>query len=157
MLSLATTSEIKLLKNEQKNYETENIFVDLKSNNSKAKVIFIAHWDSKSQIYSSSIRILIFMIFAFGCLGLNITYFILSIVKIFISFDFPLLNHILLIISIVIVIIGCLNYFNKTTNNSPGAYDNAAAVGTVIELARYYKKVQGEILISFFYALVQKN
>jgi len=157
VLSLATTSKIKLLKNEEKNYETENIYVDLKSNNSKAKVIFIAHWDSKSQTFSSSIRILLFMIFAFGCIILYITYLILSIIKIFISFDVPLLTHILLVISIIIVVIGCLNYFNKTTNNSPGAYDNAAAVGTVIELARYYKKIQGEILISFFYALVQKN
>ncbi len=139
VLSLATTSKIKLLKNEEKNYETENIYVDLKSNNSKAKVIFIAHWDSKSQTFSSSIRILIFMIFAFGCIMLYITYLILSIIKVFISFDVPLLNHILLVISIIIVIIGCLNYFNKTANNSPGAYDNAAAVGTVIELARYYK------------------
>ncbi|MFX1572806.1 MAG: M28 family metallopeptidase [Promethearchaeota archaeon] len=139
VLSLATTSEIKLLKNEQKNYETENIFVDSKSNNSKAKVIFIAHWDSKSQTFPSSIRILIFMIFTFGCLGLYITYLILSIVKILISFDVLLLNHILLVMSIVIVIIGCLNYFNKTANDSPGAFDNATAVGTVIELARFYK------------------
>ena len=139
MLSLATTSKIKLLKNEEKNYETENIYINLKSNNSKAKIIFIAHWDSKSQTFPSSIRILIFMIFAFGCIMLYITYLILSIIKVFISFDVPLLNHILLVISIIIVIIGCLNYFNKTANNSPGAYDNAAAVGTVIELARYYK------------------
>lgn len=139
VLSLATTSKIKLLKNEEKNYETENIYVDLKSNNSKAKVIFIAHWDSKSQTFSSSIRVLIFMIFAFGCIMLYISYLILSIIKVFISFDVPLLNYILLVSSIIIVIIGCLNYFNKTANNSPGAYDNAAAVGTVIELARYYK------------------
>jgi len=125
VLGLATTSKIKLLKYEEKNYETENIYVCLKSNNSKAKVIFIAHWDSKSQTFSSSIRILIFIIFAFGCIILYIIYLILSIVKIFISFDVPLLTHILLVISIIIVVIGCLNYFNKTANNSPGAYDNA--------------------------------
>jgi aminopeptidase YwaD len=39
----------------------------------------------------------------------------------------------------MIAIIGALNYFNKTGNISPGAFDNAAGVGSLIELARYYK------------------
>ncbi len=36
--------------------------------------------------------------------------------------------------------IGAINYFNKTGNASQGAFDNAAAVGTIIELARYYRE-----------------
>ncbi|MHA1293171.1 MAG: M28 family metallopeptidase, partial [Promethearchaeota archaeon] len=38
-----------------------------------------------------------------------------------------------------LAIVGALNYFNKTGNKSPGAYDNAASVGTLIELANFYK------------------
>jgi Zn-dependent M28 family amino/carboxypeptidase len=35
--------------------------------------------------------------------------------------------------------IGALNYFNKTGNKSPGAFDNAAGVAVILELARFYK------------------
>jgi len=138
-LGLAASNKIHLLKNEKKNYETKNIYVNLKNNNSKIKIIFIAHWDSKSQTFSPSVRILIFMVFVFGNIIFNLIYLILSIIQIFIDFEILLLNHILLIICIVIAVIGGLNYFNKTDNNSPGAFDNSAAVGTIIELARYFK------------------
>ena len=39
-----------------------------------------------------------------------------------------------------VAIVSNLNYFNKTGNYSPGALDNAAGVGAVIELARYFKE-----------------
>jgi Zn-dependent M28 family amino/carboxypeptidase len=56
--------------------------------------------------------------------------------------DIPLLNNLLLDICLIIAIIGAFNYFNKTGNLSPGAFDNAAAVGSIIELAKYYKNNQ---------------
>jgi len=139
-LSVSVSTEIKLSKNPKYNYETENIYVNLKSKNSNCKVIFMGHWDSKSQTFSPSTRIMIFVIFVFGSLILYLLYFILSLLKLLINFNLPILNNILLDICIIIAIIGALNYFNKTGNNSPGAFDNAAAVGVLIELARYYKK-----------------
>ena len=139
VLKIVTSSKVKLMKNHSKNYETENIYVDLKNDNAKKKIVLMAHWDSKSQVFPSSIRIMIFIISAFGFLILIILYLILSITQLLINFKFLLLDHILLSISIVIVSISLLNYFNKTANNSPGAFDNASGVGVVIELARYYK------------------
>jgi hypothetical protein len=138
-LSMATSSEIKLMKNEENNYETENIYVDLKNNNSKGTIVFIGHWDSKSQSFSSSTRILIIIIAALGAIIILLLYLILSIIQLITHFQIILLNHILLGITIIISGIGILNFFNKTGNNSPGAYDNAAAVGVVIELAKYFK------------------
>jgi hypothetical protein len=141
-LQTATSTKIKLSKNMKNNYETENIWVDLKSRNSRGKVIFMGHWDSKSQSFPTSTRIMMFIIFTFSSLILYLLYFILSLFKILIKFNLPILNNIVLDVSIIIALIGALNYFNKTGNNSPGAFDNAAAVGSIIELARYYKTNQ---------------
>ncbi|MFW9877670.1 MAG: M28 family metallopeptidase [Candidatus Thorarchaeota archaeon] len=137
-LSISVSNKIKLSKNEKYNFETENFYVELKSQNSKAKVIFLGHWDSKSQSFSPSVRIIIFLISVFGGFILFLAYIILSALKIFISFNIPILNNILLDACIVVALIGIINYFNKTDNNSPGAFDNAAAVGIIIELARFY-------------------
>lgn len=138
-LGMATTSEIKLMKNEEKNYETDNIYVKLRNGDSKGTVVFIAHWDSKSQLFSSSMRIIIIITTALGAIIILLLYLILSIIQIFLPYQIPILNHVLLGISITVSIIGILNFFNKTGNDSPGAYDNAAGVGVVIELARYFK------------------
>jgi len=138
--ALSRINKIKLSKNEIYNYETENVFAKLKSKNSKAKIIFIGHWDSKSQSFPTSTRILIFLISVFGSLILLVFYLILILLRIFLNFNIPILNNVLLDCCLIIAIIGAINYFNKTGNNSPGAYDNAAAVGTIIELARFYKK-----------------
>jgi len=138
-LSLASDCEIRYSKNEKNNFETENIYSSVESNNSKAKVVFMAHWDTKSQTFPSHIRILIFIISAFGILIMLATYLILSIIQLIVPFNSLVLNNILFSICVVIVIISNFNYFNKTGNKSSGAYDNAAAVGTIIELARFYK------------------
>ncbi len=138
-LGMATSSEIKLMKNEEKNYETENIYVNLKNDDSKGTVVFIAHWDSKSQLFSSSMRIIIIITAALGAIIILLLYLTLSIIQIFIPYQIPILNHVLLGISITVSIIGILNSFNKTGNDSPGAYDNAAGVGIIIELASYFK------------------
>ena len=138
-LSLATDCEIQYSKNENNNFETENIYGSVESNNPKAKVVFMAHLDTKSQTFPSHIRILIFIISAFGILIMLVAFLILSIIQLIVPFNSLVLNNILFSICVVIVIISNFNYFNKTGNKSSGAYDNAAAVGTIIELARFYK------------------
>ncbi|MGV9174163.1 MAG: M28 family metallopeptidase [Promethearchaeia archaeon] len=138
-LSFLDSSTITLSKNEENNFETENFYTTLKNENAKGDVIFMAHWDSKSQTFPSAVRILFLSIIVVGGIALLLVLLILSIVKIFFPFENLILNHTLLIISISLSIVGLLNYFNKTGNKSPGAFDNAASVGTVIELARYYK------------------
>jgi len=139
-LKVSTSTEIKLSKNERYNFTTENIFVNLESKNSKCKVVFIGHWDSKSQTFPPSTRSAIFLIFILGSLVIYLLYFILSILKIFINLNIPFISNVLLDLCIIIASIGAVNYFNKTGNASHGAFDNAAAVGTIIELARYYRE-----------------
>lgn len=138
-LQTATSTKMKLSRNKSNNYETENIWVNLENKNTNSRVVFMAHWDSKSQTFPSTIRVMIFLIFTFGALLLYLIFFILSIIKIFVNFDIPLLKNVLLDICLIIALIGGLNYFNKTGNFSPGAFDNAAGVGVILELARYYK------------------
>lgn len=140
VLKASTSTEIKLSRNEKYNFSIENIFVNLKSKNSKSKIIFMAHWDSKSQSFPPSIRIAIFLIFIIGSLILYLLFSIFSILKIFFNLNVPFLSNILLDACLIIASIGALNYFNKTGNRSYGAFDNAAAVGTMIELSRYYKE-----------------
>jgi putative aminopeptidase FrvX len=140
ILKVSTSTEIKLSKNERYNFATENIFVTLKGKNSRCKVVFMGHWDSKSQKIPPSIRITIFLIFILGFLIIHLLYFILSILKIFLNLNIQFVPNILLDVCIIIASIGAINYFNKTGNISNGAFDNAAAVGTMIELARFYKE-----------------
>jgi len=139
VLGLVTADKVHLLKDRNKNFETENIYTELKSDNSKVKVIFIGHWDSKSQTFPSSIRILIFMIAVLGFFIILLIYLILTVIQLLSPFNNFILNSVLLYSSVVLAIIANLNLFNKTGNNSSGAYDNAAAVGVIIALARYYK------------------
>ncbi|MFX1277833.1 MAG: M28 family metallopeptidase [Promethearchaeota archaeon] len=137
--ALQTSTKMKLSRNKSNNYETENIWVNLENKNSNSRVVFMAHWDSKSQTFPSTMRVMIFLIFSFGALLLYLIFFILSIIKIFVNFNIPILKNVLLDVCLIIALIGGLNYFNKTGNFSPGAFDNAAGVGVIIELARYYK------------------
>ncbi|TFG05446.1 MAG: hypothetical protein EU539_09320, partial [Promethearchaeota archaeon] len=67
-LAVGNATEIKLFKNDQKNFETENIYTKLKSQEGKATVVFMGHWDSKSQTFPSSLRIILIILAVFGAL-----------------------------------------------------------------------------------------
>lgn len=136
---ISDSTKIELMKNEKYNFETENIYVNLKSKNSLVNLIFIAHYDSKSQVFSSIIRIYLIMSSVFGGIILIVVFFVLSVLKIIFMFDNLILNNILLGVSIVIGILAMLSFFNKVGNKSPGATDNATSVGTVIALSKYFK------------------
>jgi len=121
-----------------KNYITENIYGKLISPDAKLDVLYMAHWDSKSQTFSSLLRIIIFIIAIFGALILSLLNIIGGIISLTGNLD-PNYYWAVLISSIVVGIIASLNVFNKTGNESPGALDNAASVGVMLELARYFK------------------
>jgi hypothetical protein len=99
----------------------------------------MGHWDTKSQTFSSIIRIILLVTMLFGILIITGIYFIICILMIFFDYQNELLLHVLLILAIVIIIPSVLNSFNKTENKSPGALDNAVSVAVVLELARIYK------------------
>ncbi|MHA1651205.1 MAG: M28 family metallopeptidase [Candidatus Helarchaeota archaeon] len=121
-----------------KKYITKNIYGKLISPDAKLDVLYMAHWDSKSQTFSSLLRIIIFIIAIFGALILSLLNIIGGIISLTGNLD-PNYYWAVLISSIVVGIIASLNVFNKTGNESPGALDNAASVGVMLELARYFK------------------
>ncbi len=139
LLKISDSNKIKLMKNDRYNFETENIYVNLKSKNSLANLIFIAHYDSKSQLYPSIFRAYLIIGLFFGGVILLVVFFVLSVLKIIFTFNNLILNNILLGVSIVMGILAILNFFNKVGNKSPGATDNATSVGTVIALSKYFK------------------
>ncbi len=138
ILGLATSDKIHLLKDNEKNYDTENIHVDLKSKNSKATIVFMGHWDSKSQTFPTSIRIIIVLITLVTFVLILVLYLIFALIDLIFILNSAVIYNILLYFSFGFAIFANINYFNKTGNDSPGAYDNAAAIGVIIELARYF-------------------
>ena len=138
-LGLVNTPKIRLFHDQAKNLDTENLYTELKREDCKLNIIILAHHDTKSQTLPSHIRMNLIIFMVFGGFVLLIVYIIFSLIKIFLNSDFMLVNNILLICALIISILAMTNYFNKTGNESPGAIDNAASVGTIIELARYYK------------------
>ncbi len=139
MLKISNAIDIKLSKNENRNFETENLYVKLKSKNARGKVIILGHWDSKSQTMPILVRLIVYIITIIGDLILIALFIIFSIIKVFLSVALPIMSFGLMIISIIVALIGMTNIFNKTENKSPGAKDNATATGIVIELARFFK------------------
>jgi len=139
-LSLLNPKGINLSKSAKNNFETENIHVKLKSSNSKAIITFIAHYDSKGQIFPKKLLIIIYLISIFGYAIMDVSFLFLSIIRIFFVFSNQIFLNILLIICIIITSIGSLNFFNRTINTSPGASDDAAGIGVLIEISKYFKK-----------------
>jgi len=122
-----------------KKYTTENIYGKLPATKNNIDVLFMAHWDSKSQTFSSIQRIVIFVIAIFGAIILAVLILIGGILSLTGTLSAEYYWGIL-IASIVVSIIANLLFFNKTGNDSPGSLDNAASVGTMLELARFFKE-----------------
>ncbi|MHA1689372.1 MAG: M28 family metallopeptidase [Promethearchaeota archaeon] len=140
LLGITNAVEILLSKKEKYNHETENIYVELINGKPKCTITFLGHHDSKSQTMPIIVRYVVLIISAFGGLILLISFLILSVLKLIIpAFNFPIIDYSLLIISVACTLIAMTNFFNKTQNKSPGAKDNAASVGVIIELAQYFK------------------
>src|SRR5271157_2990101 len=123
-----------------KRFSTENIIGRIDAREAKATVIFLCHYDSKSQTYPSYVRVLLFL--------LGATWTLVDAIRLLVNQIFSLFGAVLLgtfwdIAWWDIFIAFILNFsliFNKVGNNSPGALDNAAAVGILLELARIYQR-----------------
>ena len=93
-------------------------------------LIFVAHYDSKSQVLPIALRALCYCIAIGGLIGLTPLIFIQPILNVQVS---PFL-----IWAIAVPICSCLILLqlNFTQNRSPGTFDNASGVGVLLELAR---------------------
>jgi hypothetical protein len=97
-------------------------------------VVFLAHYDSKSQTYPIILRIVL------NLAGLIFILFSIILIVIGTIFDINFSAQLLLIPGIFSLLPFLLLIFNFTHNKSPGAIDNASGVAVVLHLAEILKE-----------------
>jgi len=115
---------------------SENVLATLPESSpaAPARVVFLAHYDSKSQWLPTGVRVALVTAGA----GLSA---ILALLGLAAAIGFPHLLQAIgawpLAISIFALVVGLL--LNFSGNRSPGALDNGSAVGVLLELARSWR------------------
>ncbi len=128
------------IKEPKKNYFLgENIFVNLKSKNSKGKFVLMSHHDTKSQFLPVIVRVLCYILLAIGAILTCLFGLTFSILKIFYFLSLPLLDILMIIFACIGGIPTIFLACNFLTNISPGALDNGTAVAVVMEMSRVLK------------------
>ena len=115
-----------------KKWRSENVIAtnDVPQTADAPTLIFVAHYDSKSQVLPIAVRAIAYGIAIAGLISL--TGFIL--VQLLFQFWPP--NAVLWGIASVSGFCLLLLQFNFTQNRSPGGFDNASGIGVLLELAR---------------------
>ncbi|MGD9202009.1 MAG: M28 family peptidase [Chitinispirillia bacterium] len=100
----------------------------------KRHIVFIAHYDSKSQTLPIAIRTF--------CISLLILSLLLIMFSHLFSYFFPIYPffHVNRLSGFLSLLSGLLLFTNFTRNLSPGVADNASGVSIVLELARIFSK-----------------
>ncbi len=120
-------------------YTTKNFVAEIMPPNPKTHLIYLAHYDSKSQLYPGIIRVILFIAGLITGLLYSLRVLIRSII--ILSNNIPGGFWTPNVVSFIITF--CLNFlllFNSVGNRSPGALDNATGVATVLELSKIFKK-----------------
>lgn len=129
------------------NFRCENIVGEILSEDSKTNVILMGHYDTKSQLYPAIIRVFLFLIGIIWAMIISIIMF-LGQILLLIGFSEPIssnsilfdLFHITFWKAFFPFIINFLLIFNYVGNKSPGAIDNASAVGIILALAKKFQE-----------------
>ena len=120
------------LYNVGRRHYSENIVATngVEQNRDTPSILFVAHYDSKSQILPIAIRAVAYGIAILGLIGLTITTVIQVITFVWLP-DY-------IVWSVAGITIFCLSLLqiNFTQNHSPGGFDNASGVGVMLEVAR---------------------
>ena len=120
------------LYNVGKKHRTENIIAKNNANrdDNTPAFLFVAHYDSKSQVLPIAVRMMAYGIAIVGLMALTLVMLVRVIDLIWLP------NYI--VWGIVGITIFCLLLLqiNLTENHSPGAFDNASGVGVMLEVAR---------------------
>lgn len=127
-------------KEPKKGIDSENIFVNIKSENSKVRVFFMGHYDTKSQVLSIITRVICYVLVFIGGIAVCILGLIGSIFKIFFLTENIIITWALIVSSIIAGVAAILLALNAVQNKSPGSLDNGTSVATVIELSRVFKE-----------------
>ncbi|MDD1776567.1 MAG: M28 family metallopeptidase, partial [Candidatus Helarchaeota archaeon] len=119
-------------------YETQNFISEITPSAPKGHLIYIAHYDSKSQFYPGLVRVMLFIAGLIS--GLLYAGQILVGSIIILTGGIP--TGLLAPSVIAFAVAFCLNFsliLNSVGNRSPGALDNATSVATVLELSKIFK------------------
>ena len=113
-------------------YRTENIIATngAKQVDNAPAFLFVAHYDSKSQVLPIAVRMVAYGIAIVGLIALTIV----MLVKIIVLIWLP--NYIVWSIAGITSFCLLLLQINLTENRSPGGFDNASGVGVMLEVAR---------------------
>ena len=114
-------------------HRTENIVATNnanRDNNNTPAFLFVAHYDSKSQVLPIAVRIVAYGIAIVGLIALTIV----MLVKVVALIWLP--NYIVWGIAGITSFCLLLLQINLTENRSPGGFDNASGVGVMLEVAR---------------------
>lgn len=115
---------------------SENVLATLPtvSCDAPARVVFMAHYDTKSQLLPTGVRVALVSTVA-------VISGLLALVGLARAVGLSTLHHPVLLWTVVGAAIVCLLALigNITGNRSPGALDNGSAVGTLLELARSWR------------------
>ena len=113
-------------------YRTENIIAKngAKPDGNTPAFLFVAHYDSKSQVLPIAVRAVSYGIAITGLLVLTT----LMLIKLFTLVWLP--NYIVWGVAGITILCLLLLQINLTRNHSPGGFDNASGVGVMLEVAR---------------------
>ncbi|HPO16443.1 MAG TPA: M28 family peptidase [Candidatus Hydrogenedentes bacterium] len=96
------------------------------------RLYFIAHYDSKSQPLPITVRAILFMVLLTAIAGFILFTLLASVYSFLTPALFP--------IGLIVIGAGAPQILNFPGNKSPGAIDNASAVGVVLHLAEILQK-----------------
>lgn len=115
-----------------RSHRTENIIAttDGKPDDNTPAFLFVAHYDSKSQVLPIAVRAISYGIAIIGLVVLTI----MMVVKV--GWDLWLPDVIVWSIAGITTFCLLLLQINLTQNHSSGAFDNASGVGVMLEVAR---------------------
>jgi len=134
---------------------SQNIIAKNKAKDAEITLVFLAHYDTKSQTIPVLLRFLLYCIGFFGALLFGLLIVILAIAELNGVKNVGwilIIRQSLLPLGITIAFILLLLQFNFSGNKSPGAQDNASGVGVLLELARSLSEYTPEKANLFFVA-----
>ena len=126
-------------------YRTENIIAKngAKQDGKTPAFLFVAHYDSKSQVLPIAVRAISYGIAITGLLVLTT----LMLIKLFTLVWLP--NYIVWGVAGITGLCLLILQINLTRNHSPGGFDNASGVGVMLEVARVVMARDEKIPITF--------
>ena len=139
-------------------HRSENIVATngTKQDDSIPSLLFVAHYDSKSQVLPIAVRAVSYSIAIVGLIVLTITMVIQVVTFVWLPDDtieaISRLRYIIWGVAGITSFCLLLLQINLTQNRSPGGFDNASGVGVLLELARVAKGYEKKIRFMFLAA-----